>query len=191
MSAILESALSAEQRASANAADKARAAAHYGAMAIALRKPAQPGRVSAWLAAIPADILLAEAQALAREVALLRGIGHTPQRGCSFITKPLGDAECVVEFEFSPGRPGRYFGRPEDCYPDEPAEVTILQVLVNGIWCDPSDFLADSVIARWQEEIEQEACDNAADDHDDRRDDGADEYAANRAEARHREMVKA
>jgi hypothetical protein len=168
MSDILSSALDAERRASAaaDAAAKTRAATHYGAMAAALHKPRQPARVAAWLAQIPADILLAEAQTLAREVALLKGVGHTPQRGCSFITKPLGESEALVEFEYTPGRPGRYFGPPEDCYPDEPAEVTILQVLINGQWCDPADFIADAILDRWQEEIEQEAGDNAADERE-------------------------
>ena len=145
-----------------SAVDKSAAVAHYTAMAAALRKPQQPAYVAAWLAQFPADQLLPEAQALAREVAMLKGVGHKPQRGCSFTTKPLGESECLIEFEFTPGRAGRYFGPPEDCYPDEPAEVTILQVLINGIWCDPADFLADSLLERWQEEIEQEAGDNAA-----------------------------
>lgn len=159
MSTILESALSAEQRAQANAADLAAAKA--------LRKPTSPRLMSAWLARVATDaphLLLNEAQALAKELDLLKGNGHKPQRGCSFVTKPLG------EYEFTPGRAGRYFGPPEDCCPDEPAEVTILQVFINGTWCDPSDFLADSIIERWQEEIEQEACGSAADDRDGWRD---------------------
>lgn len=36
--------------------------------------------------------------------------------------------EVLVEFNFTPGLPGRYNGPPEDCYPAEAAEFEILHV---------------------------------------------------------------
>jgi len=33
------------------------------------------------------------------------------------------EVELLVYYTFTKGDPGRYFGRPEDCYPAEPAEV--------------------------------------------------------------------
>lgn len=38
---------------------------------------------------------------------------------------------CITfEVYYSPGTPGRYSGPPEDCYPDEPAEVELLKAWV-------------------------------------------------------------
>ena len=40
------------------------------------------------------------------------------------------DAETlvVVKYTYSPGDPGRYYGKPEDCYPAEGAEVEIQSI---------------------------------------------------------------
>ncbi len=141
-------------------AAQTRALAHYTDLAAeaqaTLDRPHSALHYPQWLAGLPSNRLLPEAQALARELAALKGLGHTPQRGCSFTTKPLGESECLVEYEWQAGDPGRYSGPPEDCYPEEPACVTILQVFINGAWCDPSDFLANSILERWQQEIEQD-----------------------------------
>jgi hypothetical protein len=40
----------------------------------------------------------------------------------------LGELIVPVTFDYRPGRPGRYYGPPEDCYPDEPFKIDILEV---------------------------------------------------------------
>lgn len=40
-------------------------------------------------------------------------------------TDLFGEVEFVMTYEYSPFRPGRYSGPPEDCYPDEPEELEI------------------------------------------------------------------
>jgi hypothetical protein len=42
------------------------------------------------------------------------------------------DEEVEVTFDFTPGDPGRYYGRPEDCYPATDDEVEIEAVLFNS-----------------------------------------------------------
>ena len=64
----------------------------------------------------------------------------------------LGDSEVRVEYDYSTGQRGRYTGPPEFCYPDEPEEVVILSVLVNGIWVDAGEF-GEEVVDRWENEI--------------------------------------
>ena len=127
---------------------------------------------------------------LVDELNVLNGLGQRPQAGCAFTTKYLGDAEVKVEYEFSPGDPGRYSGPPENCYPAEPAEVTVLQVFINGTWADPSDFVADAVLERWAEEIEGE-CTTAADEDRSDYDDSADDYLADMAADRYQRDIDA
>lgn len=33
-----------------------------------------------------------------------------------------------IEYTYIPAQPGKYLGRPEDCYPDEPAEIELISV---------------------------------------------------------------
>ena len=153
--------------------------AHYTAQA---RRPTNPAQLAAWLATVPVNSLLPEAQYIARELATLKGHGHKPQRGCAFSTRFLGDAEVLVEYEYEPGDPGRLSGPPEDCYPPEPAQVTVLQVFINGVWCDPEDFIADAILERWHEEIEGEIDSAAEGERQDYEDDRAADLAADRYE---------
>ncbi len=37
----------------------------------------------------------------------------------------FGEVEFVMTYEYTPFRPGRFSGPPEDCYPDEPEELEI------------------------------------------------------------------
>ena len=41
--------------------------------------------------------------------------------------------ECEVVFSYTSGQPARLFGAPEDCYPAEPAEVSVEEITCNGI----------------------------------------------------------
>jgi len=43
-----------------------------------------------------------------------------------------GELDTIVECVVYPGMPGKTYGRPEDCYPSEPAEVEIQKVVVDG-----------------------------------------------------------
>lgn len=47
-------------------------------------------------------------------------------------TYEFRDQDVTVEvLSYTPGRPGKYFGPPEDCYPSEGAEVDY-RILVDG-----------------------------------------------------------
>lgn len=51
-------------------------------------------------------------------------------RACGVL---LAEIDFDVEADIRAGRPGRYWGAPEDCYPDEPAEVEILRVSLGPV----------------------------------------------------------
>ena len=40
----------------------------------------------------------------------------------------LGEVDVEVDYFYDPGTPGRYSGPPENCYPDEPAELELVAV---------------------------------------------------------------
>ena len=42
-------------------------------------------------------------------------------------------ADIEVHFTYYPARPGRISGPPEDCYPDEPSEFEIEQIVYNSV----------------------------------------------------------
>jgi len=162
MSLILESVLDPQRRAeadAADAADKDRAFAHYTAQAALARKPSQPHMIAAWLARIPAENLLPEAQLLARELALLYGHGHIPLSGCHITMLSIGDAMVPVEYEYEPGEPAQTSGPPEDCYEGSPETMNIIGVFINGLWCDPIDFASEKQIKRWEQAILEERAD--------------------------------
>ena len=46
--------------------------------------------------------------------------------------RTIDGLELRIEAVVMPGRPGRYYGKPEDCYPDEPAEVEEVSVYFEG-----------------------------------------------------------
>lgn len=141
--------------------DHSRALAHYSAQ---LKRPSQPQHLARWIETLPADSLRGEAIALANEVALLAGYGHTAQAGAETIRLNLGDADCLVEYEYSPGRPGCHTQRNGDPgWPDEPEELSIIGAFVNGHWIDTDD-IAPSAIERWEGQIRRHIADrNEAD----------------------------
>jgi hypothetical protein len=61
------------------------------------------------------------------------------------ITLPLTDLEVKVNFTFTPGRPGKMYLRNGDPgYPDDPAEVELLEVIVGED--NIIDALSDKVV---------------------------------------------
>lgn len=162
MSLYLKTLLDDQRRQQADEADaKNRAALHYPAQAALAAKPRHPAQVAGWLARIPAENLLHEAQALARELALLQGFGHTPQSGCTLRHLTLDDAEVVVEFEHEP-EDGDGWNEPHHA-----ATTTAIQVLVNGCWI-PTDLFAPEVIERWEQAAIDALADDVQNDADDR-----------------------
>ena len=55
--------------------------------------------------------------------------------------RTIDGLELRVEAVVMPGRPGKYYGKPEDCYPDEPAEFDIESIFL----IDEATGLAGSV----------------------------------------------
>jgi len=52
----------------------------------------------------------------------------------TFVTSSDGhEIEVDVEFDYTPGDPGQLYGPPENCWPPEPAEVEICDVIYIGI----------------------------------------------------------
>jgi hypothetical protein len=139
-----------------SAAEKQAVLAHYAPMADhaqqLAQRPTDHRRVAAWLATLAPAALLIEAQQLARDAALLAGVGHTMQDGCGLLMTSLGDATVAVEYEYSPGSPSQTSGPPERCYEGDPEECNILGVFVNGVWID-AEVIAEDVRDRWTQEV--------------------------------------
>lgn len=45
----------------------------------------------------------------------------------------LGENDLTVFYNYTPAQAGRYSGPPEDCYPDEPEEIEIVDVSADGV----------------------------------------------------------
>lgn len=145
MSALLESLLTPEQHAAADEGDRrarqALALLHYGAQAALTKRPTNPANLADWLEQIPAADLLREAQALARELATLKGCGFKPRAGCHIQALPLHNGEALVEFEIV-----------GDSRDDEPPAIDILNVFVNGQW-EPAEVIAEATLNAWIEQL--------------------------------------
>ena len=90
------------------------------------------------------------------------GIGQRPQRGCAFFTATAGDASVLIEYEYSPPEAPVYSLDSPMCGPGCPAEVSIIQALVNGAWCDPNDVFPESLIEKWAEQIAESEAESIA-----------------------------
>ena len=116
-------------------------------------------------------------QSIVRDLCLqYTGDGAKSQAGCKFAGLIAGDAPVLVEYEYEPGEASQTSGPPERCYEGSPASVAIIQALVNGAFCDPTDVFSEAVLARWQEEIEaiEDEAHAAGPPERDRRDDAID-----------------
>ena len=106
------------------------------------------------------------------------GEGATPQPGCSFATMTAGDASILVEYEYDPAEAANHNLDSPICGPGFPANVSIIQALVNGAWCDPTDVFGVSLVLRWEEQISEHENEQARDaresDERERHDDAID-----------------
>ena len=78
---------------------------------------------------------------------------QSPQEGSALITLNMGDAEVLIEYEYTPGEESFISGPPENCYEGSPEELAILGVFVNAVWCDPNDFASAKQIELWEQSI--------------------------------------
>ena len=89
------------------------------------------------------------------------GAGAKPQRGCAFAAMTAGDATVLVEYEYQPAEAANLNLESPMCGPGCEANVSILQALVNGEWCDPYDVFDASLIVRWGEKIAEAEAEQA------------------------------
>ena len=100
-----------------------------------------------------AGFLMGAIEGLAARCDQLEGVGLKPSEGC--MLAEVCDAEgnpFTVEFEFEPGSPGRYSGPPEDCYPDDPAQLSICGVYYADTLISPEVF-NPKLIEKWETEL--------------------------------------
>lgn len=68
-----------------------------------------------------------------------------------------------AEISYTPATPGRYSGPPEDCYPDDPAELEILSLTCEG---KDAMFLLDGTCFEAIEQAAYEAADSYREDQE-------------------------
>lgn len=90
---------------------------------------------------------------LAAELALLKGEGQTPQRGSTHAVMSLGEAEVLVEYEFIAASPAIYDADHPGVGPGHDAECNVLNVFINGFWCDAQDVVPAGVLRAWEEKL--------------------------------------
>ena len=91
------------------------------------------------------------------------------QPGCELVSVQFGMSSITLEVEFTPGSPGRYSGPPEDCYPDDPAELCVLQALVNEHMVDVDGVFTEAQIAQWETEAMEQIINDRAEAYADAR----------------------
>lgn len=111
--------------------------------------------------AFQAGVYQAQIKTLCAELATLAGADYKPAGLIE--TMFMGDAEAPVEFEYEPGEEAQIFGPPERCHEGYAEQITILNVLINGVWTDPTDVVAPELIERWTQEAAQTLHDKARD----------------------------
>ena len=92
-------------------------------------------------------------RALAAELAVLRGEGQTPQHGTTHAVMTLGDAEVLVEYELIAAEEPIYDADHPGVGPGHDAECNIMNVLINGVWCDAEDVIPAGTLQRWEEKL--------------------------------------
>ena len=87
-------------------------------------------------------------------------------------TDLFGELRFEVTYDYSPFRPGRYSGPPEDCYPDEPEEFYIATITILGLpVIDPTLSVVESLSPDFLEYIEDALLDEIHEDFNDCRHD--------------------
>jgi hypothetical protein len=71
----------------------------------------------------------------------------------TYARMPLGDAEVLVDYDYEAGEDAVMDLNSPMCGPGCAANASINAVLINGVWCDPEDFMDPDTIERWREAI--------------------------------------
>ena len=100
-------------------------------------------------------------------VAQFTGANAKPQSGCFFQKLWAGDAEFIVECEYTPGEPANMDADSPTCGPGEAAQIALIQVLINGQWIDPEDIFDQVVIDRWTQQVFDSQLEKERDSYED------------------------
>lgn len=100
-----------------------------------------------------ADKMAAKVADLGEQLRTLKGDNATPQRGCQFYTACVGEATVLCEYEYSAAEDPIYDADHPGVGPGHDAELALIQVLINGQWCDPADFMSEAQIERIEQQI--------------------------------------
>ena len=100
-------------------------------------------------------------RALVSQINELTGADCKPQPGCTFASMVFGAIEVLVEYEFTGAEEPIYDADHPGVGPGHDAEVSIINVLINGVWCDAEDVVPDATLERWRVQL-IEQCSEAA-----------------------------
>ncbi len=106
--------------------------------------------VSKW--AYEAGVLRSQVREVCTLLEQFNGALEKPAKGCYFETMCLGDADVLVECEYTPGEPAVWNLDSPMCGPGEAAQVAIVRCLINGRWVDPQDFVDQRILDRWTQQ---------------------------------------
>lgn len=160
MSALLEPLLTREQREEAQ--DNDRKAGITPAPQQSTGQDARVARLMVELAAERerADRLSEALDAAQRRIAqlghdllTLKGENARPQEGSEIARVICGDAYVLVEYDYTPAEEAVYDLNSPVCGPGHPEEIALLNVFINGAWCDIEDVRAALEDARLVERI--------------------------------------
>ncbi len=100
-------------------------------------------------------------RALVTRINEFEGVSSTPQPGCEFAVMSLGEADVLVEYEYTAECAPIYDADHPGVGPGHDASVSIIGALINGVWCDAQDVIPAGTLQRWEEKL-VEQCTEAA-----------------------------